>query len=79
MRITPTHFMFVIAAAAGILVATAADAQRRRPGGNAEAGALRAGQYAPTFELKSLDGEDTFDLRTFRGERPVILFFGSYT
>ena len=34
---------------------------------------------APTFTLNSLDGKQTFTLKEFRGEKPVILFFGSYT
>lgn len=53
----------------------------RRPGANrpVERNALRAGQLAPTFTLQSLAGEENFDLRTFRGQRPVILVFGSYS
>ncbi len=46
--------------------------------GTAENG-LKAGQLAPTFTLQSLDGKETFDLREHRGERPVVLIFGSYT
>jgi len=34
---------------------------------------------APTFKLKMLDGKKQVDLKSFRGKRPVILFFGSYT
>jgi hypothetical protein len=40
---------------------------------------LKVGQLAPTFQLASPDGKDTFDLREFRGKRPVVLIFGSYT
>ncbi len=45
----------------------------------AESGALKVGQEAPVFALKSLDGKQETDLKSFRGKRPVILFFGSYT
>lgn len=48
---------------------------RQRPDPNA----LKVGQIAPTFELMSLDGESKFNLKDARGEKPVVLFFGSYT
>ena len=38
-----------------------------------------AGGMAPAFKLRSLDGKQEFDLAAFRGRKPVILFFGSYT
>lgn len=41
--------------------------------------APKAGMMAPTFKLKSLDGKSEFELESYRGKRPVILFFGSYT
>ncbi len=40
---------------------------------------LNVGDVAPDFELPSLDGTDSTRLAGFRDERPVILFFGSYT
>ncbi len=52
--------------------------QRRRPRPEEE-NALKTGQLAPTFTLQSLAGDETFDLRTSRGHRPVVLIFGSYT
>ena len=48
---------------------------RRAPGGKS----LRVGELAPTFVLKSVDGKSQFDLRTHQDEKPVVLFFGSYT
>ncbi len=54
-------------------------AQRRHNRRAYEEGALRAGDTAPTFKLASLDGKSETDLASFRGKRPVILFFGSYT
>lgn len=40
---------------------------------------LRTGALAPTIELATLSGAETFDLSDFRGDKPVVLFFGSYT
>lgn len=65
-----------------LLVVALADAQQRR--GNradrrSDKDALKVGQAAPTFKLKSLDGKATTDLGTWHGKRPVLLFFGSYT
>ncbi|MGI9519015.1 MAG: EF-hand domain-containing protein [Pirellulaceae bacterium] len=47
----------------------------RRP----EEGALKVGDVAPTFTLKSLDGDSETDLAEFRDQKPVVLIFGSYT
>ncbi len=44
-----------------------------------EENALKVGQEAPNFVLKSLDGESETDLSSFRNDKPVVLFFGSYT
>ncbi len=41
--------------------------------------APKVGDKAPTFVLKSLDGETETDLTAFRGDKPVVLLFGSYT
>ena len=37
------------------------------------------GQDAPDFTLKALHGEKTVKLSSFRGKKPVVLIFGSYT
>ena len=42
-------------------------------------GAPKVGEWAPVFKAKSLDGKRETDLASFRGQRPVVLFFGSYT
>jgi hypothetical protein len=39
----------------------------------------KAGAVAPVFKLMSLDGKESFDLESFKGKKPVVLFFGSYT
>ena len=41
--------------------------------------APEAGETAPSFKLKSLDGKSEFELTSLRGKRPVLLLFGSYT
>ena len=41
--------------------------------------APKVGQKAPDFTLKSLDGKSKTKLSNFRGKKPVVLFFGSYT
>ncbi len=46
---------------------------------SARAGALRQGDPAPDFRLPTLDRQQTVQLSSFRGSRPVVLVFGSYT
>jgi peroxiredoxin len=46
---------------------------------------IAVGDLAPDFDLERLDagqqsaGRDRVRLSSFRGQRPVVLFFGSYT
>lgn len=51
----------------------------QRPGERESDDAPKSGEVAPTFKLTSLDGKGETDLASFRGEKPVVLFFGSYT
>jgi hypothetical protein len=46
---------------------------------SARAGRLKVGQVAPDFSLRSPDGASSVQLSSFRGDRPVVLVFGSYT
>ncbi|MFQ5492075.1 MAG: hypothetical protein ACE5GE_15265 [Phycisphaerae bacterium] len=39
----------------------------------------QAGQIGPTFTLKTLEGDAKVNLASYTGDRPVLLFFGSYT
>jgi peroxiredoxin len=48
---------------------------RERPG----EGALKAGDAAPDFTLKSPDGKESVTLASFKGQEPVVLVFASYT
>ena len=45
----------------------------------ARAGTLHAGDMAPDFELKKQNADERVRLSQFRGSRPVVLVFGSYT
>ncbi len=47
--------------------------------GRGEDNSLAVGEMAPDFNLKSLEGDLRTQLSSFRGKKPVILFFGSYT
>ncbi len=45
----------------------------------ARAGRLRLGDPAPDFLLSSSDKKSGVQLSSFRGQKPVVLIFGSYT
>ena len=45
----------------------------------ARRGSTRVGHMAPDFELPTLGGVEHVRLSAFRGHRPVVLVFGSYT
>lgn len=45
----------------------------------ARAGGIHMGDLAPDFRLSALDRKSTVRLSSFRGDRPVVLIFGSYT
>jgi len=44
-----------------------------------DARAPRAGDLAPDFTLKDIQGKDSITLSDFRGQKPVALVFGSFT
>jgi hypothetical protein len=46
---------------------------------SARAGHLKVGDSAPDFTLPLLDHSSNVELSSFRGARPVVLIFGSYT
>ena len=41
--------------------------------------APKAGDMAPDFELRDVNGENAVRLSDFRGQKPVALVFGSFT
>ena len=45
----------------------------------ARRGHLRVGDAAPNFALQTLDRKSRVELASFRGSKPVVLVFGSYT
>jgi len=45
----------------------------------ARAGTLSVGDQAPDFHLRTLDKASEVSLSSFRGSKPVVLIFGSYT
>ena len=46
---------------------------------SARAGSLKIGDTAPDFDLHTVDKKSRVRLSQHRGERPVVLVFGSYT
>ncbi len=46
---------------------------------NARRGILRPGDLAPDFVLETFDHQSKVRLSSFRGQKPVVLVFGSYT
>ena len=46
---------------------------------SARAGSIRVGDPAPDFTLPLLDHSGSLNLSSFRGQKPVVLIFGSYT
>lgn len=45
----------------------------------ARGGTLQVGDVAPNFTLPTQDSKASVALASFRGSRPVVLVFGSYT
>jgi len=45
----------------------------------ARAGTLKVGDLAPDFKLRTYKKSSWVQLSGFRGDRPVVLIFGSYT
>ena len=46
---------------------------------HARAGNLKIGDMAPDFSLHTVDKKSLVRLSSLRGEKPVVLVFGSYT
>ena len=69
----------VVAAGAAVAVGLTAFGQARKDGDRPREGTLKVGEAAPNFKLKSLDGKSEVELASFKGKKPVVLVFGSYT
>ena len=89
-----TQMKFLIAFAIGsllLLVVQSVEAHNRRPKGKRPGkqqqrpgdlrmpDRLKVGMAAPDFKLKTKDGKRDVRLSSFKGKRPVVLVFGSYT
>ena len=46
---------------------------------HAREGKLKPVDYAPDFSLETYDKKSSVQLSSFRGQKPVVLVFGSYT
>ncbi|HUU13474.1 MAG TPA: hypothetical protein VM182_07160 [Terriglobia bacterium] len=46
---------------------------------HARAGHLKVGDITPDFSLHTVDKKSVAQLSSLRGEKPVVLVFGSYT
>lgn len=53
--------------------------KRKAQGERPQEGQLQPGDEAPNFKLKRLNADEEVELASFRGKRPVVLVFGSYT
>jgi hypothetical protein len=76
MRNPPAHFAMFMSRLPGVVFLLA---PFETMWNSARAGTLKAGDQAPDFRLKTLDQQSEVSLSTFRGSRPVVLIFGSYT
>ncbi len=80
------RYRFLVSLLAGVGLCIGCQAPPRTtvqsdaPAGSSPAPAApKAGEAAPLFTLKTLDQTKEIDLSRFAGDRPVLLFFGSYT
>ena len=83
-RVMTIPALILALGSAELLAQEDGDGSRRRRQGMRERmmrddNAPKVGDVAPVFTLKSLDGKSETDLASFKGKRPVLLFFGSYT
>ena len=70
--------IFLVPAVLLCSLALLAGEGKDRQGGPRE-GTLKVGDPAPDFTLSSPDGKTTMALSSFRGKKPVVLVFGSFT
>ncbi len=77
--ISVTKKVFLVLGALCILFTTCSYASGKREGDLRREGKLKPGDAAPEIDLKSPDGKTSFKLSSFKGKKPVVLVFGSYT
>ena len=78
MRDAFARLMVVGFLVGGIVLAVPDDGNGQRRARRPD-NAPKVGDDAPVFTLKALDGKSETNLAGFRDERPIVLFFGSYT
>lgn len=71
---TKSLFHLLLAVLSASIAAAASNGAVKR-----QRDATRPGDLAPDFSLRTLDGKGTVRLSDFRGKKPVVLIFGSYT
>ncbi len=76
MKQSPSRFSYVISRVPRPLFRVL---PFRRLWMNARNGRLSVGEAAPDFRLVSLDRKTEVQLSSFKGQKPVVLIFGSYT
>lgn len=76
---TISRVLLVAAFLSGGLSLLAQRGEGRRSGDYRTRDTLRAGDPAPDFKLKTMGGDREVQLSSFKGKRPVVLVFGSYT
>lgn len=67
----------LVASSVGVALPIAAQPRRFAPPEQPQA--LRLGDEAPNFKLRTQDGQREVELSSFKGKKPVVLVFGSFT
>ena len=70
---------FIMAAAVASPLLAQPEGHRGGRGKDRVDNAPSVGDEAPNFKLQSKDGSTEVELASFRGKKPVVLIFGSYT
>ena len=81
-----SHWNWICLIGISFVFSVVADARpKSNPSGSTrpQQGSLKVGDDAPDFTLKKIKEDDekkkTIKLSTFKGKKPVVLIFGSYT
>lgn len=78
---TRNFYVFLVMFAAAPLLAQRRDGEVNTPParGERKPDTLKVGDLAPDFTLPDPAGKNAITLSSFRGKKPVVLIFGSYT
>jgi hypothetical protein len=75
--VKPIVHYLVVAFSVGMSLSVAAQPQRSV--GRQQPAGPRIGDRAPDFKLNTKDRQQEVQLSSFKGQRPVVLVFGSFT